>query len=243
MKHPKKKLTASISLNSISLSNNPSKDSKVKTTNSTPPLPSDAQDLVYARISKSKLHLKSSKVSKNHQPGPLPDFVTLPEHISNVLEEEDRLILAQLPVHAKFKDYECDTVYSEVKNYDDYEGQNEPVDNVEGCAYFYDSPLPSLPICPDLKNRGEDEQLDIPMEQLAIHRTPNVYGAESMYSQVMDHYDDYVGNEESVDNVGDREYFYPPFACDTQFETLAPSNFGDSQDEGFSTYDNLPKRL
>ncbi|MCI4388475.1 hypothetical protein PGIGA_G00086470 [Pangasianodon gigas] len=269
-KHPKKKLTTSFSLNSINLSDIPSKDSKVKSIDSTPPFSSNVQDPVYAMISRPKLHMKSTK--DYQQLGPLPDFVTLSEDVSGVLEEEDQMNPEQLAIRTKFKDYEDETVYSEVKNFDDYGSKNEAVDNTVD-TYFYEPQSHNLTVCSDLKDsravgfnkdyknqqfvpqsnflklskdisciKGEEEQLDMSMERLAIHHTPNVYGAEGMYSQGTDFYDDYGDNEEFVDNVEDHEYFYPPPASDTHFKN-SPSNLEDSQADGFSTYDNLPKRL
>lgn len=237
IKHPKKKLTTSFSLNSITLSDNRSKDSKAKSTNNAPPPSGEAQDVVYAMVSRPKLH---SRDNKNQQLGPLPDFFSLPEDISSVLEE-DQTSADQFAIQTHFENYDAESVYSEVKNYDEYRSKDEAVDNLENFDYFYEPHLPNRTVCSDLKDLGEEEQLHMSMEQLAIHHTPNVYGAESSYSHVMDHYDDYVGREESVDNVDDREYFYPPLASDVHFEQ-SPSSPEDFQDEGFFTYDNLPKR-
>lgn len=216
------------------MSNNPSKDNIAKSINSTPLL-SDAQSPVYAMINRSKLHSKSRKDHKNQQPLPLPDFATLCEDISDVLEEEDLMSSGQSTIYNKFKNYESETVYSEVKTNDDYGGRNKAVDNKD----FYEPPLPNRTICSDLTDMGEDEQLDMSMEQLTIHHTPNVYGAESVYSQILDEYDNYRGNEESADNAD--KYFHPRYASDTHFKK-SPSNLDESQDEEFSTYDNLPKR-
>lgn len=238
MKHPKK-LTTSLSLNSISFSDNCSKDKKVKSTNSTPVPSIDVQDPVYAMISRPISHVKSSKDYKNKQLGPHPDFVAISEDISGVLEDGDQMSSEQFAIHTKFKNRESESVYSVVKNYDDRGGW-ESVDHVEDCAHSYEPHLPNLNICSDLKGMTEEEQLDMSMDQLAIHHPPDVYGAESMYSQVMGHYDDYGDIEESVDNV--EEYFYPPCASDAHFK-MCPSNLEDSQNEGFSTYDNLPRKV
>lgn len=280
MKHPKKKLITSLSLDS-NLSDRP-KDSKVKSVNSAPPLSSNVQDPVYARISRP-LHSKSNKDYKNQHLGPLPDFVTLSEDISSVLEEkeegeieddddeEDQMSSEQLVIHSKFQDSDAETIYSEVKSYDDYGGKNEAVDNIEDCTYFCEPHSASLPVCSDLKDfqavgfnknyknlqfgsqsnflkpsqdiscMGQEEQLDMSMEQLAIHWNPDVYGAESTYPQETHSYD-YRSTDESVDNVEGQEYFYPPCASDTYFKK-GPSNLEDSQAEEYSTYDNLPKRL
>ncbi|XP_053332143.1 docking protein 2 [Clarias gariepinus] len=249
VKHPKKKLTASSSLSSISVSNNPGKDSKGKNINSIPPPSGDVQDPVYALVSKPKSHPKSSKDHKNQQLGPLPDFFIHTEE-----EEED--VPLPPPKHTSFKSYEAETVYSEVKNFDNYGRRNEAFDSTGD--FFYERHSPNLTVCPDnmdhhssspskfnLSNdtsyiTGKEEQLGMSMERLAIHCAPDAYGAESMYSQEVDYYD-YGGNEEFEDNV-DLEYFYPPPPCDTHIET-GLSNSEGSQAQGFSTYDNLPKRL
>ncbi|KAF4082587.1 hypothetical protein AMELA_G00153340 [Ameiurus melas] len=266
IKHPKKKLTTSLSLNSINVGDNPSKDSKVKSIKNTPPLSSNVQDAVYAMINKPNLHPKSTNDYKNQQFYPLPELDTLPEDIFGVLEDKDQTNPEQLVIHTEFKDDKAEAVYSEVANYADYVGKNEAVDNIVDFKKPYSH---NLTVCSDLNNshavgfnKGyknqqsgppsdflklskdipciiEEEQLDMFMEQLAIQHTPNVHGDE-MYSEVMDYYDDYVDNEESVDNVEDQDYFYPP--CDTHFQ-MDPSNLEDSQNEEFCTYDNLPKRL
>lgn len=219
------------------MSDYPNKDSKEK---STAPLSSNAQDPVYAMISRPTSHLRSSKDYKNQQLGPLPDFVTLSEDIFGVLEEH-RMSSEQLGTYPEVEKDESETVYSEVKNYDGYGSKNEAVDNAHDCAYFSDPHLPNLPVCSDLKAMGEEDQLDMSMEQLSIHHTCYLYGAESKNSRVIDEYD-FVSNDESVDIVEDQEHLYQPFASETHFE-IDPSNLQDYQDEGFSTYDNLPKRL
>ncbi|KAF5890135.1 docking protein 3-like, partial [Clarias magur] len=249
MKHQKKKLTASSSLSSISVSNNnPGKDSKGKNINSIPPPPpptDDVQDPVYALVSKPKSHPKNTKDHKNQALGPLPDFVILTE------EEED--VPLPPPIHTSFKNYEAETVYSEVKSFNDYGRRNEAFDSTGD--FFYEHHSPNLTVCLDNMDHhsgspskfnlpndisyipDEEEQLGKSMERLAVHCAPDAYGAESMYSQEVDYYDDYRGNEEFEDNV-DQEYFYPP--CDPHFET-GLSNTEGSQAQGFSTYDNLPK--
>lgn len=222
-----------------------SDSSKKDNISSTPSLPCNVQDPVYAMINKSKSHSKS-KNSKKQQFCPLPDFS---EDTFGVLGEEEeeegnKKNPEQLTIHAKFKDYKSEPVYSEVKLHGDYGSKDEAVDDIthsltsdlqdsQGVAFLnvsYD-----IPCMVD-----EEEQLELSMEQLSIHQMPNVYGAESMYSQVPGYYDDYGDNDECVDIVENPDYFYPPpppcaFDIDPSFE--------DSQDEGFCTYDNLPKRL
>ncbi|TSM12541.1 Docking protein 3 [Bagarius yarrelli] len=186
-KHSKKNLTSSLSLNTTNLSD----ISKKENINSTL---SNVQDPVYAMINRPKVHLKSTKSSKNQQLG--PDIEC--ENIFGVLglkEEADQMNPLKSAICTKCED---DEVYSEDKT----------------CIV------------------DEEKQLDQSMKQLSIRCTPNVNGAESVYSQVPDYYHNYGDNEESVDFV--KDIFYPPCPNDTH-----SSNFEDFQDERFVTYDNL----
>ncbi|KAG7322863.1 hypothetical protein KOW79_014209 [Hemibagrus wyckioides] len=242
VKHPKKKLTTSVSLNSINVSDSSKKDNIGRT-----PLPCNVQDPVYAMINKSKSHSKS-KNSKTQQFCPLPDIDDFSEDIFGVLgdeeEEGNQKNPEQLAIHPKFKDYKSEPVYSEVKVHGDYGSKDEAVDDIPHSltSDLQDSrAVAFLKVSDDIPCMvDEEEQLERSMEQLSIHQMPNVYGAESIYSQVPGCYDDYGDNEECVDIVEIPEYFYPPpppcaFDIDPSFE--------DPQDEGFCTYDNLPKRL
>ncbi|KAK3550301.1 hypothetical protein QTP86_024285 [Hemibagrus guttatus] len=240
VKHPKKKLTTSFSLNSINLSD------KKHNTSSTPSLPCNVQDQVYAMIAKPKSHSKS-KDSKTQQFCSLPDIDDFSEDIFGVLREEEgnQKNPGQLAIHPKFKDYKSEAVYSEVNLYGGYGSKDEAVDDIphsltsdlkDSQAVGFLKVSNDIPCMVD-----EEEQLDLSLEQLSIHHTPNVYGAESIYSQVPDYYDDYGDNNECLDIVESPEYLFPPLppcAFDTD-----PFNIADSQDEGFCTYDNLPKRL
>lgn len=238
VKHPKKKLTTSFSLSSINLSECARKENIC----STPSLPSNDRDPVYAMITKPKFY------SKNQQFNPLPDIDAFPEDIFGVLsekeeaEEDDQKNPEQLAIHSKFKDFKSEPVYSEVDVHDDYRSTDEAVENKPHSltSDLEDSQAVGfLKVSNDISYvMDEEKELDLPLEQLSIHNTPDVYEAESVYAQVPDYYNDYGYNEEYVDVVEDPEYFYPPCISDTY-----PSNFEDFHDEGFGTYDNLPKKL
>ncbi|KAK2823684.1 hypothetical protein Q7C36_020284 [Tachysurus vachellii] len=242
VKHPKKKLTTSFSLSSISLSECARKENIC----STPSLPSNNQDPVYAMITKPKLH------SKNQKFNPLPDIAAFPEDIFGVLgekeeeeeeaEEDDQKNPEQLAIRCKFKDFKSEPVYSEVDIHDDYRSTDETVQNKPHSltSDLKDSQAVGfLKVSNDISYMmDEEKELDLPLEQLSIHNTPDVDEVESIYAQVPDYYNDYDDNEEFVDIVEDPQYFYPPCISDTY-----PSNFEDSHDEGFCTYDNLPKKL
>lgn len=254
IKHPKKKLATSYSLNSINLSNHSIKE------NSTP-LPSKVQDPVYAIINRSILH---SKESKSQQPGPLSDFLTFSEDIFGVLgekgeekeeeeeeKEEDQMNLEQLGIHTKFQDYKAELVYSEVKMCEGYRSKEEAVDHEPLTSDLQD--FQAVGFSKDYKNYSsnsqrpfkdalfvvdDEEQLNMSMKQLSIHHAPYVYNAESIYSQVPDYYDNDHDNVETLDIVDDAEHFYTPRAANTHL-----SNYEDNQNNRFSTYDNLRKML
>ncbi|KAI5622582.1 docking protein 3 isoform X1 [Silurus asotus] len=251
VKHPKKKLTTSFSMSAIYTSDYSSKDGKMSA-NSTPPLTNEVQDPVYARV-KPKAQSKSTNDYKNLPLGPLPDFVDCSEDISAGLEEkeeeEDLMTLEQLGIRIKYKD-EAEEVYSEVKIYDnDYRNTNETDDHID-CMNFFEPPPPvfsdhedSLAVSFNTDYMlsedtaciiEDEEQLDMAMERLGFYPAPNFCGAESLYSQVPNYYHDGINDEGIEQPVDNQEYFYSTCASDTHLE--------DSQAEGFSTYDNLPKR-